>query len=166
MENQALARLEALRRHNAARGWVNFDLYRLLYRPELYEVAYERIKSRPGNMTAGSDGMTLDGFSFQVITNLIASLRDESFQFQPARRIYIPKTNGKQRPLGIPSPLDKVVQEVLRLILEAIYDSPHGAYFRESSHGFRPNRSCHTALREFSNQWTGVTWIIEGDNLP
>jgi len=166
MENQALARLEALRRHSAARGWVNFDLYRLLYRPELYELAYERIKSRPGNMTAGSDGVTLDGFSFQVITDLIASLRDESFQFQPARRIHIPKANGKQRPLGIPSPLDKVVQEVLRLILEAIYDSPHGAYFRESSHGFRPNRSCHTALREFSNHWTGVTWIIEGDNLP
>jgi group II intron reverse transcriptase/maturase len=163
MENQALARLEALRRHNADRGWVNFDLYRLLYRPELYEVAYERIKSKPGNMTAGSDGVTLDGFSFQVITDLIASLRDESFQFQPARRIHIPKANGKQRPLGIPSPLDKVVQEVRRLILEAIYDSPHGAYFRESSHGFRPNRSCHTALREFSNHWTGVTWIIEGD---
>jgi retron-type reverse transcriptase len=163
MENQALARLEALRRHNADRGWVNFDLYRLLYRPELYEVAYERIKSKPGNMTAGSDGQTLDGFSFQVITDLIASLRNESFQFRPARRIYIPKANGKQRPLGIPSPLDKVVQEVRRLILEAIYDSPHGAYFLDGSHGFRPNRSCHTALREFSSQWTGVTWILEGD---
>jgi group II intron reverse transcriptase/maturase len=163
MENQALARLEALRRHNTQRSWVNFDLYRLLYRPELYEVAYERIKSKPGNMTAGSDGKTLDGFSSQVITDLIQSLRDESFQFQPARRIFIPKANGKQRPLGIPSPRDKVVQEVLRLILEAIYDSPRGAYFHDCSHGFRPNRSCHTALREFSNQWTGVTWIIEGD---
>jgi group II intron reverse transcriptase/maturase len=163
MDNQALARLEALRRHNADRGWVNHDLYRLLYRPELYEVAYQRIKSKPGNMTAGSDGETLDGFSLQVIADLIKKLRDESFQFQPARRIYIPKTNGKQRPLGIPSPRDKVVQEVLRLILEAIYDSPQGAYFLNSSHGFRPNRSCHTALREFSNRWTGVTWIIEGD---
>jgi hypothetical protein len=78
------------------------DLYRLLYRPELYELAYERIKSKPGNMTAGSDRKTLDGFSFQVITDLLERLRDESFQFQPARRIFIPKANGKQRPLGIP----------------------------------------------------------------
>jgi retron-type reverse transcriptase len=163
MENQALARLEALRRHNADRGWVNFDLYRLLYRPELYEVAYERIKSKPGNLTAGSDGTTLDGFSVRVITDLITSLRDESFRFRPARRILIPKAGGKLRPLGIPSPPDKAVQEVLRLILEAIYDSPYGAYFLECSHGFRPNRSCHTALREFSDRWAGVTWIIEGD---
>jgi group II intron reverse transcriptase/maturase len=163
MDNQALARLEALRRHNADRGWLNFDLYRLLYKPELYILAYERIKSKPGNMTAGSDGATLDGFSTQVITDLIASLRDESFQFQPARRIYIPKANGKLRPLGIPSPRDKVVQEALRLILEAIYDSPHGAYFLNSSHGFRPNRSPHTALRDFSDHWAGMTWIIEGD---
>jgi group II intron reverse transcriptase/maturase len=163
MDNQALICLEALRKHNVDRGWVNFDLYRLLYRPELYEVAYEKIKSKPGNMTAGSDGQTLDGFSHQTIRNLIASLRDESFQFQPARRTHIPKANGKMRALGIPSPRDKVVQEALRLILEAIYDSPHGAYFLESSHGFRPNRSCHTALREFSERWSGVTWIIEGD---
>jgi len=142
---------------------VNFDLYRLLYRPELYEVAYQRIKSKPGNMTAGSDGSTLDGFSYQAITDLIGSIRDESFQFKPARRTFIPKANGKMRPLGISSPRDKVVQEVLRLILEAIYDSPRGAYFLDCSHGFRPNRSCHTALREFSSQWTGMTWIIEGD---
>jgi group II intron reverse transcriptase/maturase len=163
MENQALFRLEALRRQNADPGWVNRDLYRLLYRPELYELAYQKIKSKPGNMTAGSDGQTLDGFSLQVIQNLIDGFRDESFQFQPVRRIYIPKSNGKMRPLGIPSPKDKVVQEVLRLILEAIYDSPYGPCFRESSHGFRPHRSCHTALREFSNRWAGVTWIIEGD---
>jgi retron-type reverse transcriptase len=163
MDNQALARLEALHRHNAKRDWVNFDLYRLFYRPELYEVAHERIKSKPGNMTMGSDGKTRDGFSFQTISNLSASLRDESFQFQPARRILIPKANGKTSVLGIPSPRDKVVQEMLHLILEAIYDSPRGAYFLESSHGFRPNRSCHTALREFSDRWTGVTWIIEGD---
>ena len=163
MENQALVRLEALRKRNADRGWVNFDLYRLLYRPELYEVAYERIKSKPGNMTPGTDGTTLDGFSRTVIADLIERLRDESFQFRPARRTHIPKANGKTRPLGIPSPRDKVVQEVLRMILEGIYDSPHGAYFLDTSHGFRPNRSCHTALREFSTKWTGVTWIIEGD---
>jgi nicotine oxidoreductase len=163
MENQALTRLEALRRRNADRDWVNSDLYRLLYKPDLYEVAYEKIKSSPGNMTAGTDGTTLDGFSYQVITDLIGNLRDETFQFKPAKRVFIPKANGKMRPLGIASPRDKVVQEGIRMILETIYDSPHGAYFRDSSHGFRPNRSCHTALREFSRQWAGVTWIIEGD---
>jgi group II intron reverse transcriptase/maturase len=163
MENQALARLEALRRHNADRGWLNSDLYRLLYRPELFELAYQRIKSKPGNMTAGSDEKTLDGFSLQTLTGLIDKLRDESFQFQPARRSYIPKANGRLRPLGISSPCDKVVQEALRLILEAIYDSPHGAYFLDCSHGFRPNRSCHTALRQFRKTWPGITWIIEGD---
>jgi group II intron reverse transcriptase/maturase len=163
MDHPALTRLEALRKRNAARDWVNSDLYRLLYKIDLYEVAYERIKSSPGNMTAGVDGDTLDGFSYEVVGAIIESLRDESFQFKPARRVFIPKANGKMRPLGIASPRDKVVQEAIRLILEAIYDSPYGAYFHDSSHGFRPNRSCHTALEEFRFKWPGVNWIIEGD---
>lgn len=163
MDNQALTRLEALRKRNADRGWVNHDLYRLLYKPDLYEVAYEKIKSTPGNMTAGTDGETLDGFSFDTINGIIQNLRDETFQFKPVRREFIPKANGKMRPLGIPSPKDKIVQEVIHMILEAIYDSPHGQFFLDCSHGFRPNRSTHTALREFGAKWSGVTWIIEGD---
>ena len=163
MEGQALLQLEALRKRNANRDWLNSDLYRLLYKPDLYEVAYEKIKSSPGNMTAGTDGTTLDGFSYIVINEIIRSLRDESFQFKPTRREFIPKANGKMRPLGIPSPKDKIVQEAIHMILEAIYDSPYGAHFCDCSHGFRPNRSCHTALREFSRKWNGVTWIIEGD---
>lgn len=163
METQALARLEALRKRNVDRDWVNSDLYRLLYRPDLYEVAYEKIRSSPGNMTAGTDGVTLDGFSYAVLNDMIRGLQDESFQFKPARREYIPKANGKMRPLGIPSPRDKIVQEVIHMILEAIYDSPYGAFFLDCSHGFRPNRGCHTALREFGGKWRGVTWIIEGD---
>jgi nicotine oxidoreductase len=63
----------------------------------------------------------------------------------------------------MPCVRDKIVQEVIRLILEAIYDSPRGPYFSDSSHGFRPQRSCHTALREFREKWTGVNWLIEGD---
>src|SRR5262249_32688579 len=163
MGTSALSRLEVLRRRNADRSWVNCDLYRLLYRPELYEVTYEQIRSNPGNMTAGVDGETLDGFSRRTITGLIDSLRDESFQFKPAKRTYIPKASGKMRPLGIPPPRDKIVQGVIHMILEAIYDSPYGPYFLDCSHGFRPNRSCHTALREHRNRWTGVPWIIEGD---
>ena len=109
METQALVRLEALRRRNVNCDWVNNDLYRLLYKLDLYEVAYEKIKSSPGNMTAGTDGITLDGFSYAVIGDTIRSLRDESFQFKPARREYIPKANEKMRPLGISPPRDKIV---------------------------------------------------------
>jgi retron-type reverse transcriptase len=142
---------------------VNHDLYRLLYKPDLYEVVYEEMKSAPGNMTAGVDGKTLDGFSIKTIMGLIDSLKDESFQFKPAKRTYIPKANGKMRPLGIPSPRDKIVQGVIHMILEAIYDSPQGPYFLETSHGFRSGRSCHSALRVFREKWTGMVWIVEGD---
>src|SRR5437660_5476916 len=99
MEDQALIRLEALRKRNADRSWVNADLYRLLYKPDLYELAYEKIKSHPGNMTPAVDGTTLDGFSYAAIGKIIQSLQDESFQFQPARRVFIPKANGSKRPL-------------------------------------------------------------------
>ena len=106
---------------------------------------------------------TLDGFSLNMITEIIQEMRTEQFQFQPVRTIYIPKANGKKRKLGIPSTRDKIVQEVIRLILECIYDSPHGPYFHETSHGFRPNRSCHTALREIRGKWPAINWFLEGD---
>ena len=156
-------RLDYLCKVNSNRHWINHDLYRLLYKPDLYILAYERIKSKPGNMTPGTDGATLDGFSLDQIHALIQELRTEQFRFQPVRTSFIPKPNGKLRKLGIPCVRDKIVQEALRLILEAIYDSPFGPYFHESSHGFRPNRSCHTALREFRTKWSAVNWIIEGD---
>ncbi len=114
-------------------------------------------------MTPGSDGETLDGFSQKTIQTVIQELRTESYQFKPVRTTFIPKTNGKLRKLGIPCARDKIVQEALRLILEAIYDSPDGPYFRDTSHGFRANHSCHTALREFRDKWSAVNWIIEGD---
>jgi group II intron reverse transcriptase/maturase len=163
MSNNDLERLETLRRLNAKPGWVNGELYRLMYRRDLFVVAYEKLKSVPGNMTPGADGSTLDEFSLRTIDNIIAQLRDESFQFSRARRVHIPKANGKTRPLGIAPPRDKIVQEVMRMVLEAIYDSPHGSSFSDESHGFRPNRGCHTALKSIRNNWSGVTWIIEGD---
>jgi group II intron reverse transcriptase/maturase len=163
MSQTTLERLEHLRRLNSNRQWVNHELYRLLYREDLYVVAYERIKSKPGNMTPGTDGETLDGFSLETIREIIHDLRTEQFQFKPVRTTYIPKANGKMRKLGIPCVKDKVVQEAMRMILEAIYDSPQGAYFSDASHGFRQNRSCHTALREFRGKWVAVNWIVEGD---
>jgi len=114
-------------------------------------------------MTAGTDGETLDGFSEEEINQLIEEIKTGKYQPKPVRTVYIPKANGKLRKLGIPSVRDKIVQEVLRMILEAIYDSPHGAYFSEQSHGFRRERSTHTALKEMQGKWSGMTWLVEGD---
>jgi group II intron reverse transcriptase/maturase len=160
---KTLQRLERLRQLNTNREWTNDQLYRLFYQEDLYILAYERIKSAPGNMTPGTNGKTLDGFSLRMITEIIQEMRTEQFQFKPVRTVFIPKANGKMRKLGIPSTRDKIVQEVIRLILECIYDSPQGPYFHDASHGFRPNRSCHTALREIRGKWPALNWFVEGD---
>jgi len=110
-------------------------------------------------MTKGSDENTIDGMSLKRIDDLIELLKNESYQPQPSRRTYIPKKNGKRRPLGIPSFNDKLIQEVLRMVLESIYEG----YFEPTSHGFRPNRSCHTALLKIQATFTGVKWFVEGD---
>jgi group II intron reverse transcriptase/maturase len=139
--------------------WINQGIYRLLYNPSLHILAYERLKSKPGNMTAGTDGKTLDGMSVETIQATIDLLKTEHYQPTPVRRVYIPKSNGKQRPLGVPSPRDKIVQECIRLILEAIYEP----VFHSNSHGFRPDRSCHTALENLRHNWVGIKWAIEAD---
>ncbi|MBS6641723.1 MAG: group II intron reverse transcriptase/maturase, partial [Clostridiaceae bacterium] len=113
-------------------------LYRNLYNPEFYLTAYQKIQAKQGSMTAGTDGKTVDGMGMKRINALIAKLKDFSYQPSPARRTYIPKANGKKRPLGIPSFDDKLVQEVVRMILESIYEPT----FLNTSHGFRPKRSC------------------------
>ena len=163
MSQKTIARLERLQHLNSDRQWINHDLYRLMYREDLYIIAYERIKSKPGNMTPGTDAETLDGFSLATIREIIQEMKTEQFRFRPVRQQFIPKPNGKMRKLGIPCVRDKVVQEVMHMILEAIYDSPSAPYFRETSHGFRPSYSCHTALREIRTHWTAVNWYIEGD---
>nr|UEX92732.1 hypothetical protein [Ophiocordyceps lanpingensis] len=138
---------------------VKDKLYRLLYDKELYYAAYHKLKSKPGNMTPGIIPTTLDGLSEKVIVDIIDSLRDGTFQFHPGRRIYIPKANGGQRPLTIAPPRDKLVQECIRMILEAIYEPT----FNESSHGFRPNRSCHSALKSARQKFVMAKLFIEGD---
>lgn len=110
-------------------------------------------------MTPGTDGLTLDGMGMERIRKIIDSLKDFSYQPAPARRQYIPKKNGGKRPLGIPSVNDKLVQEVVRLILESIYEPT----FLPTSHGFRPGKSCHTALADIKVQFTGAKWFVEGD---
>lgn len=155
-----IQRLEKIRQINTANPkWVNRDLYRLLYKEDLYVLAYETLKSKSGNMTKGADGNTIDGFSARTISRLINTMKDESYQFTAARKVEIPKANGKKRALGIAPPNDKIVQQIIKLILEAIYE-PN---FSDNSHGFRENMGCHTALKSFRTNWSGVNWIVEGD---
>jgi hypothetical protein len=127
-------------------------VFKLLTSVEFLMVAYAKIKSKPGNMTQGVDKETLDGVSVSFFKSLSKSLRNETFQFNPVKRVYIPKKNGKLRPLGIPSPRDKIVQEAIRLVLEYIYEP----IFLDTSHGFRTERGCHSALYNIST-WTGMT---------
>jgi group II intron reverse transcriptase/maturase len=137
-----------------------FDrLYRNLYNREFYLLAYQNIYAKDGNMTPGSDGTTIDGMSLERIDKIIATMRDHSYQPKPAKRTYIKKKNGKMHPLGIPSSNDKIVQEVVRMILESIYEPTFSKY----SHGFRPDKSCHTALSQLHVTFSGVKWFIEGD---
>lgn len=151
--------LKALSDHSQSSDYKYERLYRYLFSEEMFAVAYQRIYAKQGNMTPGTDGKTIDEMSLERIERLIVSLKDESYQPHPARRVYIPKKNGKKRPLGIPSFEDKLVQEVVRLLLEAIYEG----HFEGTSHGFRPHRSCHTALGMIQKSFTGAKWFIEGD---
>lgn len=151
--------LISLAKHSNQKDYKYERLYRLLYNEEMYLIAYQNIYSNDGSMTKGTDNQTVDGMSIERIRKIILLLKDESYQPKPARRTYIPKKNGKMRPLGIPSFEDKLLQEVIRMILEAIYEG----YFEYTSHGFRPKRSCHTALSRIQKTFTGVKWFIEGD---
>ena len=151
--------LNSLTEHSSNKDYKYQRLYRLLFNNEMYFIAYQKIYAKEGNMTRGSDNRTIDNMSLRRIDNLISSLKDESYQPKPARREYIPKKNGKMRPLGIPSFEDKLLQEVVRMLLESIYEG----YFEPTSHGFRPKCSCHTALTCIETYYTGSNWFIEGD---
>lgn len=145
--------LNSLNEHSKDSSYKFERLYRILFNEELFYVAYQKIASNGGSTTKGSDGRSIDEMSLARIETLIASLKDESYQ------PHIPKKNGKTRPLGIPAFEDKLVQEVVRMILEAIYEG----HFETTSHGFRPKRSCHTALLHIQKTFSGAKWFIEGD---
>ena len=134
-------------------------MYRQLFKKELYECAYAGIASNRGSITQGTGPETLDGFSQERIEGIIQKMKQEQYRWRPARRVYIPKENGKNRPLGIPSGDDKVVQAAMKLLLEAYYEPT----FSNRSHGFRPARGCHTALQQVTRNHSGIAWFIEGD---
>ena len=146
-------------RERGRRGLPIERLYRQLFNPQLFLLAYGRIYANKGSMTPGVTAETVDGMSLAKIGAIIAALRGERYRWRPVKRVQIPKKNGKLRPLGLPTWSDKLVAEVVRLLLEAYYD----VQFSDHSHGFRPGRGCHSALDEVVSVWKGTHWFIEGD---
>lgn len=134
-------------------------LYRYLLREDIYYVAYKNLYANSGAGTKGIDNDTADGFSEQYVKNIIKKLSNGNYRPKPVRRVYIEKSNGKRRPLGLPTFTDKLVQEVLRMILEAVYEP----IFLDCSYGFRPNKGCHMALTKIKREFNGTMWFIEGD---
>src|SRR5260370_4956074 len=135
------------------------DIYRQMFSRDLFLSAYGRIYRNDGAMTPGVTPETVDAMSLEKIDAIIGVLRRAHYRWTPVRRMYIPKKSGKLRPLGIPTWSDKLLQEVIRSVLEAYYVPQ----FSRHSHGFRPGRGCHTALGEIARHWRGVKWYVEGD---
>jgi nicotine oxidoreductase len=158
-----LSKLDDLRKYSMMHPdkKIDRDLYKtFILNSTFYLAAYQKLKSKPGSMTPGISPTTLDGMSLDEIKKIINSLRDESFKFSTGRLKNVPKGEGlRTRPLVVGNPRDKLVQEVIRMVLEAIYEP----LFQDNSHGFRPNRSCHSALRTVFTKFVGTTWWIEGD---
>jgi retron-type reverse transcriptase len=146
-------------RERGRRGLPLERLYRQLFNPQLFLLAYGRIYANQGAMTPGGTPETVDGMSLAKIGAIIDALRAERYRWRPVKRVHIPKKSGKLRPLGLPTWSDKLVAEVVRLLLEAYYEPQ----FSDHSHGFRPGRGCHTALGGVVNGWKGTHWFIEGD---
>ena len=153
-----IRRLEALGTISQQGKRLN-GLFRLMENPILWYEAYANIYANDGALTKGVDEVTLDGFSKLRVASIIARLKAGTYRFKPVRRTYIRKANGKKRPLGVSSGDDKLVQEVVRSILERIYEP----VFEDSSHGFRPGRSPHTALEQIEQKWTAVKWLVDMD---
>ncbi len=134
-------------------------VYRQLFNRNLYLSAYGKVYRNAGALTPGITDETADAMSLEKIDTLIEALRSERYQWQPARRTYVPKKNGKKRPLGMSVWSDKLLAEVIRMILDAYFD----VQFSNHLHGFRSGRGCHTALQDIAHNWGGTTWMIEGD---
>ena len=158
LPDTVMARLEAIPTISASGKRVN-GLHRLMRSPLLWEQGLRKIASNRGARTPGIDGKTFEDFGPERLAPLIASVATGAYKPKPVRRVFIPKGKGKRRPLGIPTRDDRLVQEVARQLLERIYEP----VFSKASHGFRPGRSCHTALEQVKAVWTGVKWLVDVD---
>lgn len=138
---------------------LNQGIMKMISDVEILKLAYMKIKSKPGKMTKGTDDMTLDGIDLKYFTDLAIMLGSGRYQPTPVRRVMIPKPSGGERPLGIPSPRDKIVEEAIRLILDSIFEPS----FLDCSHGFRPGKSCHSALKDIKLRFGATVWFIEGE---
>lgn len=155
-----LERLDVIRKMSAKNEyWIHKDLFRMLHNDDIWILAYQNTKNNKGSLTPGIDGLTYDGINLDALRRLKEKVMSEQYQFTPVKQVFIPKTNGKVRPLGIPTASDKIVQEVIRIILDAIYEP----IFDENSYGFRPNRGTHHALQYVEKTFRWVDWVIEGD---
>lgn len=130
-----------------------------MLKEDIYFVAYQKLYSNKGARTNGITEETTDGFNEEKVREIIKKLAMETYQPTPVKRVYIKKSNGKMRYLGIPSFMDKLVEKVLRLILEVVYEP----IFSEKSHGFRPKKNCHTTLKDIKHAFPGTRGFIEGD---
>jgi len=158
--DEAQKYLEVVRTRGKAKAGLERVYENICKHKGLFVIAYGKLYANKGALTPGVDANdTIDGMSLKRIEKTIEKLKDEKYRWKPTRRTYIPKKNRKKRPLGIPGWADKLVQEVLRMVLEAYYEPQ----FSESSHGFRPEKGCHTALSEIYYTWKGIKWFIEGD---
>jgi group II intron reverse transcriptase/maturase len=156
---QSAVTVLSLYQDRGRRGLPLENSYRQLLNRDHYLRAYGRIYRNTGSMTPGITTETVDAMSLEKIDRITDALRREAYRWTPVRRTYIPKKSGKLRPLGIPTWGDKLVQEVVRSLLEAYYEPQ----FSPRSHGFRPGRGCHTAFGDITSHWRGVKWFIEGD---
>lgn len=134
--------------------WKHEQLYRQLYNEDFYFLAYDLIKNNSGSIISGIDDKTIDGFNKNIIYELIEELKTEKYKPKPIKII-----KNKKKSIGIPTIKDRLLQKVCQLILESIYEPIMSKY----SHGFRPDKSCHTALNQLINSSTGIKWWIEGD---
>ena len=154
-----IPQMQRILQYRGFRGLCLERVYRCLYNPELHLASYGKIYRNDGAMTKGATQETVDGMSLRKIHRIIEDLRHDRHRWTPVRPTYIPKKNGKLRPLGLPTWSDKLVQESIRFILEWYYEPQ----FSDYSYGFRPRRGCHTALNRIAKTWTGTSWFIEGD---
>lgn len=160
LSDKTISALTGISKATLKKGVRIKHLFRIMtHSPDLWMLAYTNIYANNGAVTRGIDNNTLDGMCSDRIENLIKLLKDGRYKPQPVRRVYIPKKNGKRRPLGIPRGDDKLVQEVVKLLLEKIYEP----VFSDKSHGFRKSRSCHTALEQIQTVWKGTKWFAEMD---